>query len=73
MFLFPFDRVLAECEKNLTKPERIKQIEKMLQEDFPLCFYIFNSVFNILFGIAAIGFQVASLLLKSPLYYIFSG
>jgi hypothetical protein len=35
--------------------------------------YIFNSAFQILFGLAAIGLQIASIIVKSPLYYIGAG
>jgi hypothetical protein len=72
--MFPLNKIVrSDSEKNLNDIERIKCAEIMLRYDFPMKFYVFNSVFNILFGLAAIGFQIGSIIVQSPLYYIGTG
>lgn len=73
MFIFPLDKIKSKCERRLTSLQREASIEKTLENDFPMCFYLFNSIFNLVFGIAAIVFQVLSILATSPLYYVASG
>ncbi len=74
MFVFPLQTLVrSESEKQLSSFERKKCVEIMLQYNFPMFMYIFNSAFQILFGLAAIGLQIASIIVKSPLYYIGAG
>ena len=74
MFVFPLHTLVrSESEKQLSGFERKKCVEIMLQYNFPMFMYILNSTFQILFGLAAIGLQIASIVVQSPLYYIGAG
>lgn len=73
MFIFPFDRIKSKCERKLSKQIYIRNVENVLEDDFPMCFYIFNSLFQIVSGVLSIIFQIISILNKSPLYEISAG
>lgn len=74
MFVFPLNQIVrSEYERTLSSFERIKCAEIMLTCKFPIYMYIFNSLFNIVFGLAAIGLQIAAIVVKAPLYYIGTG
>ena len=59
--------------KSLTKVQRRQFIDKMLNEDFPLVFILITIVLNVILSIAAIGFQVASIVFETNYYYIYCG
>lgn len=65
--------IKSKYEKNLSKQERIECLEQMLTQDFPLILFSISAFLNIIFGILAIGFEITSLVLKSPLYYVGTG
>jgi hypothetical protein len=73
MFLFPFNKLKADCEKRQTESQRIVIIETVLESNFPLGVFIFNAVFNILLGIGSIVLQIISIQSQSPLYYVYAG
>jgi len=73
MFLFPFNKIKAPCEKRQTDIQRKVIIETVLEENFPLGLYIFVNVFNTLLGIGAIVLQILSIQSKTPLYFVYAG
>ena len=60
-------------EKRLTKIQNRQCIEKLLADDMPLLGLVFVILSNVLLCAASIGFQVTSIVLQSPLYYIGTG
>lgn len=60
-------------DKKLTKVQKRQITEKMLIEEFPLVPVILASVLNILLGLGAIGFQIASIVLETDLFFIATG
>ena len=65
--------VKTKYEKMLTKKERKEAIGMMLAENFPLKIIIITTLMEALLGLMAIGFQIASIVVRSPLYFVGTG
>ncbi len=63
----------TKYQKLLTKDETNRCIKIMLQEKFPFKIYLTCLFVNIFFGCCAIGFQIALISVKGPLYYVGAG
>lgn len=59
--------------KVLTKVQKYQLIESMLNESFPLIAIWTSVTFDVFLAIASIGFQIASIVLKTELYFIACG
>lgn len=74
MFLFPLNKIVrSDSERQLSSLERTKCTEIMLEYNFPMFMFLTNSIINIVLGIACIALQIASIILKTPLYFIGTG
>lgn len=60
-------------EKKLTKIQRRQIIEKMLNDEFPLIAIILLCILDILLGLSAIGFQIASIIFQTDIYFVGCG
>jgi hypothetical protein len=69
----PFSCLKSKYEKQLTKEERKEAIVSFLKNDFPLRFIVITTIMEMLLSFMAIGFQIASIILKSPLYFVGTG
>ena len=65
--------IKSKDERALLKDQRKECIQEMLTNEFPLKIYLASFVCNILFSLAAIGFQVAADKLKAPNFFVYAG
>ena len=65
--------IKSKAEKALSKEERLKCLEKMLNEDFPTKLYIGSAFIHIFFALAAICFQIIAIVYQAKLYFIGTG
>lgn len=59
--------------KELTKIQRRQCIVELLIRDFPLVIILIDLIINFILGFGAIGFQIASIILNTDLYFIGCG
>ena len=57
----------------LTKVQRYQLIESMLNESFPLVTVLIVIFADVALALSSIGFQIASIILQTDLYYIACG
>ena len=65
--------IKTKAEKALSKEERLRCLEQMLREKFPLKLYIVSGAIHIFFAIAAIVFQIIAIVYQAKLYWIGTG
>lgn len=59
--------------KYLTKIQKKQCFVELLIQDFPLVWIMIDLFLSSFLGLCAIGFQIASIVLKTDLYYIGCG
>lgn len=71
-FLFT-NRCRTRADQILNDAEKKECQLKMLKENFPLMFYAFVCILDLVLGFAAIAFQVTASQAKAPYYEIGTG
>jgi hypothetical protein len=60
----------SKFEKQLSREERVQAVKNMLEHNLPVRTLTITAIIGIIFGLCAIGFQIAAIVVKAQLYYV---